>query len=359
MFGFMTGLSSMTGTSGFSRMLGGMVPGVSTPSDLYAAIMQSSRIKREIIKKFDLQNEFSTKNMHDTYRALTDITKVDITPEGIISVAITYKDKYLATDIANAYVEELDKFNTETAMTVGKRYRIFIEQRLQETLDSLEISENALRDFQQEHRTIALDIEIQSAIETIAQLKGEIILLEVKRGALSSANVYGNPYVQNIDQQIRELRRQLNKLEMGSENDTIDGFGVGFSIPLSDLPTASLKYIRLMREVKIQEAIYELLTQQYEQAKIMELKDTPTVQFLDHAGVPEKRSHPRRMLLVMIVFVLGLFVNIPLVFILEYISDVQKNPDEHKTINFFWIHLGNDAKRIKNTILLLLKKKTQ
>jgi capsule polysaccharide export protein KpsE/RkpR len=182
--------------------------------------------------------------------------------------------------------------------------------------------------------------------------------LEVKRGAVSTANVYGNPYVQNIDQQIRELRRQLNKLEEGNKNDSITGFGAGFSIPFNALPKASLEYMRLVREVKIQETVYELLTQQYEQAKIMELKDTPTVQFLDHAGVPEKRSYPKRMLTVIIVFLLGFFINIPLAFILEYISDALENPEQHKTMHYFWIHLRDDVTTLISSIQNIVKKKT-
>ena len=100
MFGLMPGIMSGAIPGGFSSMLSGMVPGVSTPSDLYATIMTSSRIKREIIKKYNLKERFKSKTTHDAFRALDDITQTEISPEGIIAVAVTYKDKYLATDIA-------------------------------------------------------------------------------------------------------------------------------------------------------------------------------------------------------------------------------------------------------------------
>jgi len=110
MFGFIPGFAPGGISSGFSSMLGGMVPGVSTPSDLYATIMKSSRIKRAIIDKYNLKEEFKAKTMHDAFASLDEITNIGISPEGIISVGITYKNKHLATDIANSYVEELDKF---------------------------------------------------------------------------------------------------------------------------------------------------------------------------------------------------------------------------------------------------------
>lgn len=350
MLGFMPAFMAGQVSAGFSGMLGGMVPGVTTPSDLYATIMTSSRIKREIIKKYNLKEEFKTKTMHDAFQALDDITKTTVLPEGIISVGVTYKDKYLATDIANAYVEELDKFNTETAMTVGKKFRIFIEKRLEETEEELAKAENNLRNFQEKHRTISLGSEIESAIRTIAELKSQIILLEVKKGALSSSSQFDHPYLHDINIELRELKKQLSKIEIGGKKQSKNGFGAGFSVPFLKLPEVSLEYARLLRERQIQDAVFELLTQQYEQAKIMELKDTPTVQFLDRAGVPEKRIFPRRTLIVVVTFFLSLFANIPLVFFLEYLVDIKKRPEQHPFVVKFTVDVSIDVKELKNSV---------
>ncbi len=332
--------------------LGGMMPGMGTPSDLFAAIMASGRIKGEIINKYNLLEEFRTKTITDAGKMLDEITNIEVSGEGIISVSVTYKNKYLAADIANSYVEELDKFNTETAMTVGKRYRIFIENRLKETEDSLVQAENVLRDFQEKHRTVALDVEIQSAIETVATLKSEIILREVRRGASIASSNLTNPYVQSLDQELRELKKQLSKIEFGSKERNKNEFGAGFSIPFAKLPELSLEYVRLLRDVKVQEVIYELLTQQYEQAKIMELKDTPTVQFLDRASPPEKRSSPRRRAIVVFSVVMSLLVGIFLVYFLEYLKQLKEVPEWqniHKII-------GHDFTRGKQKLMKVFNK---
>jgi uncharacterized protein involved in exopolysaccharide biosynthesis len=328
MFGLMSGFLPGSFTSSFSSALGGMISGISTPSDLYASIMQSTRIKREIIAKYNLREEFDTKTMHDTYEALDGITEIDISPEGIISVSITYKNKVLATDIANSYVEELDKFNTETAMTTGKKYRIFIEERLRSNEDSLAAVEESLRAFQEKHHTVALEAEIEGAIAAIAELKSEMILLEVQKAAIGSGN-QNNPHVRKINQQLWELRRQLAKIEFGDTTVAEKGFGAGFAVPFSELPEVAIEYARLVRDVEVQSAIFEILTQQYEQAKLMEAKDTPTVQFLDRASVPEKRAFPKRTLIVVLTFLITLLINIPLIFLLEYLGEIKKNPQEH------------------------------
>lgn len=326
--------------------MAGVLPGVATPSDLYAAIMTSGSIKGSIIRKYDLKREFKVETMSDAVKALDGITSIQVTPEGLITVAVTYTDKYLAANIANSYLEELDKFNTETAMTVGKRYRLFIEERLNDNLDSLRYAEEMLRKFQEKHRTIALDIEVENAIETIADLKRQIILLEAKKGAIAASSKYENPNLYAINKELKELKKQLSKIEFGSNETDTTGknqeFGIGSFVPFSKIPEVSLEYARLYRNVVVHETIYELLTQQYEQAKIMELKDTPTVQFLDRAGPPEKRSLPKRRVITFIALVLSLLASIFVVFVIDYYQTGGINEQTTNKLKNIFVAIRSD-----------------
>ncbi|HEC77930.1 MAG TPA: hypothetical protein ENI34_02155 [candidate division WOR-3 bacterium] len=334
--------------AGLAKISG--LSGMVTPSDLFAAIMHSGRIKGKIIRRFNLMKEFGTKTFSDASKQLDAITKIEVSPEGLISVAVTYKNKNLAADIANAYIEELDKFNRETAMTSGKKYRIFIEKRLKETEDSLTKAEESLRKFQEKHRTIALDIEIEKVIETIATLKSQIILKEVQKGASGGVN---NPYTRSIEQELRELRKQLAKIEFGSKTKKRDEFGAGFSIPLSNLPEVSLEYARLLRNVKVQETIYEVLTQQYEQAKILEVKDTPTVEILDKASPPEKKSYPKRSAIVIFCAGLSLLTGFVLTFFFEYLEEIKKVSEWQEIYKI----MNQDFIKFKERLFRFFKKK--
>ena len=338
-----------SGIANLSRLTSGL-PGLFSPSDLYAALIESSRITGIIIDRYDLKKEFTVKTKTDAARALEDITNIEVTPEGIISVSVTYKKKQLAVDIANSYIEELDTFNKEVAMTAGKKYRIFVEQRLEESRDSLTQAEESLRNFQENNLTVALEEEMVSVIKTVAELKSRIIMLETKRGALAASAQSDNPYLREIDRELAQLKSQLSKIEFGEQKTTKKEFGAGFSVPLAELPEVYLEYARLYREVKIQEAIYQLLTEQYEQARIMESKDTPTVQFLDRASPPEKRSWPRRTLIVIFAFVLSIVFNVLLAFIIEYVHDIKEDPKSHKTIIKVVNDLSEDIKLLKKTI---------
>lgn len=342
--------SGLAGITGGGGLLGGP-----TPSDLFASIMRSQKIMDEIIKKYDLEKVFRTKTIYDTYNKLIGMTQIIISPENIISVSVTHEDKYLAANIANSFIEELDRFNTETAMTMGKRYRIFIEERLKETEDTLAKNEQALRDFQEKHRTVALEEEIISAIETIAALKSQIILFEVKKGALSSSSQYTNPYLYDINRELRELKKQLSKIEFGTQDTTKKEFGAGFAVPFSELPKVALEYARLMRDVEVQATIFKLLTQQYEQAKIMELKDTPTVQFLDHAVPAEKKSYPHRGMLLITACVISLLGGVCFSFLLEYREKLKNRPDEYSKWRRIFFELKGDLIYIKQKLPFIRK----
>lgn len=346
MMGLMTsGISSEI--SALARM-GGLFPGVTNVSDLFAAIMKSSRIMGVIIDKYSLKCVFNARTGEDAMKALNEITNIRVTSEGIISVSVTYKDKKLVADIANSYVEELDKFVTATAMTSGKKYRIFIEQRLKETEKNLSAAEDSLRNFQEKNRTVALDVEVKNVIETIAKLKGEIILRQVQKGAWSSISQSDNPYIRNIDNELNEYIKELDKIEFGGLSGK--QFGVGFSVPLSKLPKVTLDYARLVRDVKVQETVFELLTEQYEQAKIIEAKDTPTVQVLDYASPPEKKSWPRRSRLLIVTFVLTFIISCIAAFLFEYIQHLKQQPELYNVIVRNKKLIADDINNIRNII---------
>jgi uncharacterized protein involved in exopolysaccharide biosynthesis len=348
--GTLAGLSGMfSAQAAFSFSLSNLgFAGLSRPSDLFAAILKSGRIESEIIKRFDLQKKFKTKTTYNTYKILDKITKVKVTPEGIIEVSVTYQDKHLAADLANGFIEELDKFNTETRMTIGKRYRIFLENRLNQTIRDLAAAEDSLRKFQEKHRTVALDEEMKSAIGIIAKLKSEQVLREIQKGAWAGANDENNPYIQNLNQQIKAIEEQLSTIEFGHQDKNNPEFGAGFSMPLSHLPEIIMELARLTRDFKVQESIYELLTQSFEQAKLMELRDTPTVQFLDQASPPEKKSWPKRSLIVIFAFCLSLTFSVLLVFVLEYYEDVKQNPGQHTEFINFKNQLKHDFSILRN-----------
>lgn len=84
------------------------------------------------------------------------------------------------------------------------------------------------------------------------------------------------------------------------------------------VPGLGLQYTRLMRDLKTQEAIFEQLTKQFEVAKLTEAKDSSTLQVLDDAVVPVKKSKPKRSLIVILSTVSAFLVSVFAAFVMEY-----------------------------------------
>lgn len=318
--------SSMSGIAsqlpgGLGSLAGGFL-GISAPADMWQAILKSEAIREAIINRFDLVRALKESSMGDARNTLGGMTKVAKSKEGIIAITVEDKDPARAAAIANAYVEELDKINKGMVTTSGRRMRVFVEERLVGSKEELAKAENAIRGFQEKNRAVKLDDQSRTVIEAIGTLKGQLMAKEVELQTLLSYATPTNPNAELLSTQVSELKERLRELEEGKpklgNSSSKDIF-----IPTSKMPDLSLQYARLFRDAKVQQTLYELLTQQYEMARIQEAKDTPTVQVLDDAKVPEKKVKPNRREIVILSTIIALFSGIFMAFLLEYIKKIR------------------------------------
>jgi len=318
--------------------IGGAVGGTlgKTATDKLVNILNSRTVAEDVVKKLDLvkiifkkqwdreKGEWKTDKpptMQDTLQVLQKgLVKVADDRKGLISITVEYEDPKLAADIANEYTVVLQKFLNENTISLAKRNRIFLEKQLAVTKADLQTSEEELRSYQTNKKIMALDSQSEGAVKALAELKAQIIAREVQLGAMREYATKENPDVKRVEDELREFRVQLKRLETGSKNPGSDE-SIGAIITLKDAPTVGLGYARLKRDVLIQQKVFELLTQQYELAKIEEAKDDITFQVIDPAIAPEKRIKPKRTLNVMLAGMVSLFLGVFLVFFLEYIEN--------------------------------------
>ena len=81
------------------------------------------------------------------------------------------------------------------------------------------------------------------------------------------------------------------------------------------------------------EVLFELLSKQYELAKMDEAKDGASIQVLDAAIEPERKSKPKRALLLMLAAVGGFFLACILAFVLEALRKSKENPEGRERWN--------------------------
>jgi len=260
--------------------------------------------------------------MDDARNTVGGMIKVSKAKEGIISITVEDKDPQRAATLANAIVDELDRFNKGIVTTSGRRMRVFVEERLKGAKEELRTSEEAIKGFQEKNRALKLDDQSRAVIEAMGTVKGQLMAKEVELQTLLSYATPNNPQAEILSTQVRELRERLRELEEGKINPDNPSQKDIF-IPTAKIPNLSLQYVRLLRDAKVQQTLYELLTQQYEMARIQEAKDTPTVQVLDAATVPEQRVKPQRRQIVMLSTVTGIIFGIFIAFFMEYIKKTK------------------------------------
>ena len=278
-----------------------------TPVASTLAILESNTVAERIIEKFDLMEYYNTNSTDVAVSALHSATELRASDAGLVSVLVEDKDPVMAADIANAYVEELDRFNREVRSWRGKRVREFVESRLEATETELVNAEEALREFQEEYGAVQIEDQARATIEVMTELRTELAQQQMRLDIASQYASGTHPEVIELKEKIRALQSQLGRLEAGQEQ-TED-----VMISISELPLVAMEYSRLFRDVTALNAVLALLREQLEQSKIEEAKDTPTVQVLDRATPPEFRHRPRRTATVIaaavLAFVLGVLVT--------------------------------------------------
>ncbi|MFZ5517142.1 MAG: GumC family protein [Candidatus Zhuqueibacterota bacterium] len=316
---------------------------VSEETNTFLAILNSRSVMQNVIEKFNLIQRFKSKNIEEAVRTLSQLVVVKVNDEGTISLSMKINTPFfagktkereaaeLAKDIANYFLIELDRVNRELKTDKARSTRIFIERRYHQNLVDLIKAEDDFRSFQIQYGAISLPEQVEVGITAAAELKAQIISKQVELGVMKKYLSESHQEFMKTQSQLQELESKYNDFRYGTKldkNNSINSQSLDLFPPFSDIPDLGIQYARLYREVKLQETLLEFILPQYEQAKIQEAKDTPTVQVLDKAIAPIKRSSPKRMLLVLASGIISLLFFSMMAYIavnLEYIKQSDSN----------------------------------
>ena len=335
--GFSLGLGAIGELAGsFLGPTGFELPMLATRADVYNTIVQSRRVLESVIQQNDLLAIYKTKNMDKAIKKMRSLLKTEVGHDG--SLLISYeaqKDPKLAAQVTNSFLKELDKVNTETSQSKARGTRIFVEQRLDETKKNLANAEEALRQFQEQHSTISIEEQTKATIEGAAKLAAEMMALKIQLGVMQSQLSASHSEIKDLTLRINEMDRMLRDIKTGSTQKQHNPANLSeessLYIPLDKVPNLGLQLARLFREVKIQEILFELLTQQYEQAKIREMEDTPTIQVLEYAVPPLLKSRPKRALIIGVSMAFALLMSVFFAFVIEYFQKSKEQNTEEYT----------------------------
>jgi uncharacterized protein involved in exopolysaccharide biosynthesis len=289
-------LGGLGGLGNLAGLLGGR-----TSSALYIDLLHSRSISDHIIDRFDLQRVYKKRYRIDTVKYLAHhTTMVDDKKSGVITVTFNDTDPRRAQAIAQAYLDELNSLLTHANTSSARREREFIEKRLVNVQAELQAAEKALGQFSSNNVTFDIKEQTHAMVDAAAKLQGELIVGQSELDSLQQ--IYGeeNVRVRAVRARIGVLKSELAKMS-GSSSDEPSGASSDLYPSLRQIPKLAVPYADLYRRVKIQETVFELLSQQYELSRIEEAKDTPVVSVFDQPLVAEKKSFPPRLLIILIV----------------------------------------------------------
>jgi uncharacterized protein involved in exopolysaccharide biosynthesis len=320
-------LSGLATASGLLQQVPASAPPSLVPNrDLIVGVLKSRAVAQAVSDRFSLAARFKVRYPGDAVKQLQDATTISISREGVVSVIVEDTDPKLAADMANFYVEEVDRRVAQYSMSEAGRQRGFLMQQLARAKTDLDEAEQSLRRFQEQNRAIVLQEQTRGAIEAAARLKGEILAAEVQLQVMRNFATDANPEVIALRRRIDEMNRQFTQMQygVGSPQDGADKRRTrDFTVPFARVPEVGLELARLTRDVKIQETLVGLLTQNMEQARLGEAKDLPVAQVLDRAVPPDRHARPRLSVNLAIGGAVGLALGCLLAFVLEARSSAR------------------------------------
>jgi uncharacterized protein involved in exopolysaccharide biosynthesis len=307
--------------SGSAGGLGGGIAsdvlGLKSTSDVFVGILTSRTAQDKLIQQFDLKKLYWASRMEDARKDLADHTAISVDRKSqIIAVTVTDRSPQRAAAMSQAYVEELNHLVAELSTSSARRERIFLEERLQAVNKDLESAEKDFSQFASKNTAIDVKEQGKAMVEAAATLEGQLIAAESEFKGLTQIYSDNNVRVRSVKARIDELQHQLEKLGGKGESTTTVSTEPSDSMypSIRKLPLLGVEYADLYRRTKIQEAVLETLTKEYEMAKVQEAKEIPTVKVLDAAIVPDKKSFPPRLLIIFLGTFLGIAFAVVWVF---------------------------------------------
>jgi len=310
---------AQSGAAALLAQLGGVAgaaagaAGVKNPNDLYVAMLKSRRIADKIVANFKLKEVYDKPTFEKTRRELDDNSTIASGKDGLITIEVEDKDKKRATNIANAYVAELLDLTKVLAVTEAGQRRMFFERELADTKTNLAAAESLLRQQLETNGVVSVDSDSRAVVETVSKLRAQIAAKEIQLRSMKAFVTTENNDYKRVLQELLSLRDEFGKLQNGRPASEIIG--------TEKQKSTGLDSIKLLRDVKYHQMLYELLSKQFEVARLDEAKDSSIVQVLDVAIEPETKFKPKRGILVGLAALLGLFFGIAWAFVSEAVAN--------------------------------------
>jgi len=325
-------LGGMGALGSLASLAGGL--SLKNPADMYVSLLTSRTVEDAMIQRFGLMQEYHVKKMSDARKTFEHrSTAVAGSKDGLIRLTVEDGDPKRAAELANGYVEEFRKLSGSLAITEAARRRLFFEQQLQQSKESLTAAEDAMTKTQQSTGVLQIDSQARALIESAAILRGQVVAKQVQIEGMRSFATDDNPNVILAKQELTALQSQLDRVA-GSKQD----LGSDINMSKGRVTQSGMEYLRRFRDLKYQETIFELLAKEFEVAKLDEAREGAIVQVVDVAVPPDRKSSPHRTLIVIGATILSFFVAAFWVIVRRGLKRTFEQPENRRRLDAIQQH---------------------
>jgi capsule polysaccharide export protein KpsE/RkpR len=303
----------------------------STEIYLLKAILESRTLRETIVTEYNLQELYEEDSMDEALSAVGDQIDITVTDDNTLEVSFSHTTEFFpfssterqavsafAQNVNNSIIAELDRINRMSQGTEARAYRAFIEDRYNEISQNLANLEDSLATFQEVNGVIAVDIQLQATVEAAALLEADIIKQEIEYSMATVGQDLANPRVRALQAKLEASKDALTR-SFGEINN-----GASYLLGYNDQNPDLLRiFLRLTREIMIQSEVFAFITSTFEESKLREAQDTPTIVILDQPSSPDMRTAPQRKLLVVTTFILMIVLGLGIVFIRDYYDRIR------------------------------------
>ena len=275
--------------------------GLKNPNDLYIGMLKSRPIADAIIHDFGLDRIYRSPDMSEARNRLAGYTHIESEKSGLIAITVTDRDKFRAAAMANAYTSQLRVLTQNLALTEASLRRLFYEQQLVQAGKALVSAEAAFQQVQQSRGLVSLNGQSAAMIESLAVLRAQISAKQVQLEALRSYSTERNPEVALARQELASMQAEEARLEHRNRATEAGDLGLG------DIPGVGREYLTAEHELAYRQTLYDLLVKQYDAARLDEGKEAAIIQVIEPAIAPDRKSSPKRVLIVIVASFLGWF----------------------------------------------------
>lgn len=297
--GMASAMAASRGGGGFGEIAGSLL-GLNSSSDVFVEILCSRTVQNHIIEQFDLKRVYGASRMADARARLSRFVSIgNDRKTQMITISVTDGSPERAAAMASAFTEELNRLVSELSTSSARRERLFLEGRLSQVNQDLEDAEQAFSRFASKNSAIDIKEQGRAMLDVAGTLQGQLISAQSELEGLRQIYSDNNVRVRTQRARVAELQAQLAKVGGKDQAATPgpDTQAADLYPSIRKLPLLGVRYADLYRRKKVQEAVYEILTQEYELAKVREAREIPTVKVLDPAEIPETREFPPRKLI--------------------------------------------------------------